>query len=165
MRISKKQPFFLSLLLRIFWNQHDIQFDKIEIFDFKHDDEFEENAISSLKLIKELSPKYYTRVQKQIFAVVQSKKPYQDTYFTKEKMLILDCSIKYKDKQLTQIYYAGLMIYISTYHCLSLQGFDIYIEDKERMHKISINAEKKFYNQVENIYPEYKGLLAEKFIF
>ncbi len=170
MKILKKTPFILSLLLRGIYNQNRIQFDNIEIIDFnkkKNNSEkslFDETIMDSLKLIKQLSPIKYQRVLKQIDSIVYSKRINEDSFSIKNKFYITNGFVQWKDSKLMHIYYAGVLIYLSTYRCLLSEKTDYYMEDKLKIYDISIRAEKQFYKKVENLYPEYKNTLIKKFL-
>ena len=170
MRILKKKNFFLSLLLRGVYNGNYTQFDKIEIVDFtkkKNDINhtiFEKQIIGSLDLIKELKPIEYKRVLEHIDSICYSKKINEDSYTINTKMYMTNGLIQWKDTQLMHIYYAGLLVYLSTYAYLVSKKSDYYMEDKLKIYDICIKIEKRFYKKVEKLYPEYKDLLIDKFI-
>jgi len=170
MKILKKTPFFLSLILRAVYNNNYTQFDKIEIVDFNKKKKysqktiFEQTIIDSLKLIKQLSPIKYQRVLTQINSIAYTKKTKEDTYIIKDKMYATNASVQWEDSKLMHIYYAGLLIYLSTYGCLISKTSDYYQEDKFKIHDICIKAEKRFYIKVESLYPEYQDLLVKEFI-
>jgi hypothetical protein len=79
----------LKIILRYSQN---ITFDKIKIIDFQKSDSkiekslFENSLISSLKLIKDLDSPSYTKIQKEIKWIIQSKRLSQNKYIEKHKI-------------------------------------------------------------------------------
>ena len=170
MKILKKRNFFLSLLLRIVCNKNHTQFEKIKIVDFnkkKYDSTqtiFEKQIIDALTLIKQLSPIKYKRVLSQIDSICYTKRLKEDSYIISLQTYLTNGLTQWKDQKLMHIYYAGLLIYLSAYGCLTSKNLDYYMEDKLKIYDICIKIEKRFYKKVEKTYPEYKDLLINKFI-
>jgi len=170
MKIIKKKSFFLSLILKVLHNRHSTQFDGIAIIDFSKKNNasdqtiFEETIIDSLKLIKHLTPIEYHRLLTQIDSITYSKKIREDTYITISKIYATNGLTQWKDTKLMHIYYAGILVYLSTYGCLLSKKSDYYMEDKFKIYDLCIKIEKRFYTKVENLYPEYKDLLITKFL-
>lgn len=167
MRILKKMhfSFFLSRWLS---GRDKTKFDNIVIFSFEerggnYEKVFEQRVIAALQLIKETTPKYYHRIQEYVSTIIQMTKPEQNTYIIREKMGILDISVQWRDTQLMHIYYAGILIYMSTYGYLMTKTSNEYMEDILKVYHICLQAEERFYRKVEEIYPEYKDTLVDKF--
>jgi len=147
-----------------------IEYDHIQIVDFqksKHAIEhslIEKSIISSLRLIKQLEPQDYIRIQKKIKWIIQSKRLSKNRYLKEHQLYGIKYIQYWDDQKLVDIYNAGVLLGDSYYSCLISSYTELSNEKKVKIDHICILKEKQFYKKVEKLYPEYKDLLIEYFI-
>ena len=147
-----------------------IEYDHLQIIDFqkpKYATEYshiEKSIISSLKLIKELEPKSYIKIQKKIKWIMQSKRLFKNRYLENNQLYAIKYIQYWDDQKLVDIYNAGVLLGDFYAICLHSNHKNISNERKTKIDNICILKEKQFYKKVEKLYPEYQDLLIEYFI-
>ena len=147
-----------------------IEYEHIKIVDFqksKHAIEhslIEKSIISSLRLIKQLEPQDYIKIQKKIKWIIQSKRLFKNRYLKEHQLYGIKYIQYWDDQKLVDIYNAGVLLGDFYTICLHSNHKNVSNEKKTKIDNICILKEKQFYKKVEKLYPEYKNSLIKYFI-
>jgi len=148
----------------------DTSYDGIKIVDFQNRGKNTESNITraiirSIDIVKEVDSNQYNRLKKEIEWIVFSRKnSNDDTFISKDKILLTVYFDYWDDRKLIDFYYAGCLVYYTTRGFLQSKYTDIPEEKVDQILSICTQREKRFYRRIEKIYPEYLDKLVDLFI-
>ena len=129
------------------------------------DDGFLEIIRASLKLIQQMDPRRYKTIRNEIDWLVNSNLP--DKYGARYKRSSKSCFIGFdnysEDKLHVSAYFAGIIVHESTHGVLHSKGVGSDKTRRVQIERICTAEENRFYQKVENLYPEYAGSLVHEF--
>ncbi len=138
----------------------------INICDYRDkDDGYEEIITSSINLIKSIDPRRYKTVKNEISWIINTNEPgkYGGRYRRRIKGCLINFENYSEDRRLVSAFYAGLIIHEATHGLLYTKGMRYTEENRVQIERICNAEENRFYQKIENIYPEYQGYLVYEF--
>jgi len=164
--MSIRESFLKYLELKLLQSSFVCDLEGIKIADLVEDEKsFEESITSSLLRIKELDPRRFITVKKEIRWLMNSNQvpKYGGQYRRRNRVCLLNYSAYSEDDKLVSLFFAGLVVHEATHGLLDSKGFRYTKENRVQIERICTAEENRFYKRAENVYPEYEGMLARDF--